>query len=169
MPLVIVFGAFRRLDIDPPLPREDVETITRVVGMARRMHIPLAFIRHVPQDRRHEPGAWLPGCRPRTTDRVFDHPAGAAFRLDAFASPFNGLTDGEIHVAGPANDSCLSAAIAAPQGDLGPIRRISANLALHKCSTQNPDQGLPFPPGSQSAKAMPLSLETWERAVCEVK
>ncbi len=169
MPLVIVFGAYRRLDVDPPLPQADVDTITRVVGMARRLHMPLAFIRNVPQDRRHEPGIWLRGCRPRISDRVFDHPVGAAFRLSAFASPFNGLTDGEIHVTGPASDSCLRAAIAAPEDEFGPIRRISANLALQKCSTRSANTDEPIRSRCQSPEKTALTLASWERAVCQVQ
>jgi len=169
MPLVIVFGAYRRFDADPPLPSGDFETITRVVGMARRLHMPLAFIRHVPQDRGHEPGVWLPGCRPRTMDRVFDHPAGAPFRLDGFANAFNGLSNGALYATGPSDDSCLRAAIAAPQGEIGPIRHISPDLPLHKCSTRHTQShasdSLPY----QTATAAAIPLQSWERAVCQIQ
>ncbi len=169
MPLVIVFGAYRRFDIDPPLPSGDFETITRVVGMARRLRMPLAFIRNVPQDRGHEPGSWLPGCRPKTTDRVFDHPAGAPFHLDGFANAFNGLSDGELYATGPSDDSCLSAAIAAPQGEIGPILHILPYLPLHKCSTPHPLAETPHSPPHQSNVATAIPLQSWERAVCQIQ
>jgi len=169
MPLVIVFGAYRRFDVDPPLPHGDFETITRVVGMARRLHMPLAFIRNVPQNRRREPGTWLPGCRPKTTDRVFDHPAGAPFLLEGFATAFNGLSDGEIYATGPTDDSCLSAAIAAPWGEMRPIRRILPGVPLHKCSTRDVPADVAFQLPHQSSDTRSIPLESWERAVCHIQ
>lgn len=169
MPLIIVFGAWRRTDIDPLLPAGECDTIIRVVGMARRLHMPLAFIRNVPQDRSCEPGWWLPGCRPRTIDRVFDHPDGAAFRLAGFATAFNGLSDGEFYATGPSDDSCLSAAIAAPWGEIRPIRRISPDVPLHKCSTTDAALGGPFQPPCQSDTADTIPLESWEQAVCHIQ
>lgn len=169
MPLIIVFGAWRRADVDPPLAPGDFETITRVVGMARRLHMPLAFIRNVPQDRSQEPGAWLSGCRPKTVDRVFDHPDGAPFRLDGFATAFNGLSDGEFYATGPSDDSCLSAAIAAPQGELRPIRRISPDLPLHKCSTTDALADASLTRYGQSDTGAAIPLQSWEHAVCQIQ
>lgn len=169
MPLVIVFGAYRRFDIDPPLAARDRDTITRVVRLARRLHMPLAFIRNVPENRQHEPGAWLPGCRPTTMDRVFDLPAGTDFRLEGFAGAFCGLTDREIYATGPQDDSPMSAAIAAGMGELRRIRRISPALPLHNCSTLRGNSDHIYTPRCHSGDAADISLESWEHAVCSVQ
>ena len=63
-PLVLIFGAYRRFDLDPPLSQEELDTITQVVALSRRLRAPLAFSRLVPEDRAPEAGVWLPDCRP---------------------------------------------------------------------------------------------------------
>lgn len=166
MPLVIVFGAFRRYGIDPELERSDFETLTGTVALSRRMHMPLAFSRVVQSDRSTGPGIWLPGCRPKVTDRVFDHPEGSIFGNREFANVFMNITDREIYAAGPRTDSSMQATVDESAPHDRDIRVIIPDEALQKCSAQTDFPAEVFGRGSRGRRELDVSYGVWGNSVC---
>lgn len=165
-PLVLVFGAYRRFDADKPLSGEELETITKVVALSRRLHAPLAFSRVVPEDRSAEPGVWLPGCRPRITDRVFDHNGGSMFENREFAHVFRTITRRDLILVGARNDSALMATArdARPYGRDSHV--ILPDNALHIRSTAPRPVREPAAVTPQSGRISTVNFSQWERSVC---
>lgn len=166
MPLVVVFGAYRRYDIDQPLSQEDLETISGVVGTARRMRAPLAFSRLVPEDRSPAPGVWLPGCRPKVTDRVFDHAGGSLFDNREFANVFRSITRREVVLVGARGDSALMATAR----DARPYDRDASVVlpdgALHIRSAARDALREDFMVTPQSGRISTVNFSEWEQSVC---
>ncbi len=133
LPLVVVFGAYRRYPRAALLDLAAMQTIEEGVALARRVHAPLAFCREVTaQD---EPGVWLPGCRPRVSDRVFDTAPGSACAHREFASVLLGLGDRALALLGPEDDSSLAATAADAARSGHPVLRIRPGEALQNRST----------------------------------
>ena len=166
MPLVIVFGAFRRYQTDPTLDASDFETLTGAVGLSRRMRVPLAFSRVVQEDRSTEAGIWLPGCQPKITDRVFDHPAGSIFENREFASLFTKITDREIFAVGPRDDSSMRDTVR----DSGPyerdIRVIIPDSLLQNRSASGEFPADIFGAASRREENIGLPFGAWENSIC---
>ncbi len=135
LPMIIVFGAYRRYEIDAPLSDTELDTITGVVDLARRFHSPLAFSRAVSNETASQAGVWLPGCRPKVTDRVFDHEPGSAFANAEFSGVLNTITQRGFCVTGPENDSSLSATLADLKAQNREVEVITRPGLLQKCST----------------------------------
>jgi hypothetical protein len=166
MPLVIVFGAFRRFRVDSALDSGDFETLTGAVALSRRMRVPLAFSRVVQEDRSTEPGVWLPECRPKVTDRVFDHPQGSIFQNREFASVFTKITDREIYAVGPRNDSSLAASIEDAAPFERDIRVIVPDGALQNCSTMEDFPSDIFDGARKDLSKLGVAFRTWENSIC---
>lgn len=166
MPLVIVFGAFRRFRVDAALDTADFDTLTGAVTLSRRMRVPLAFSRVVQEDRSTEPGVWLPECRPKVTDRVFDHPQGSIFENREFASLFTKITDREIYAVGPRDDSSLAASIAGAAPYDRDIRVIVPDGALQNCSALGdfPTDIFGVVPGQGEKRD--VAYGAWENSIC---
>lgn len=135
LPLFVVFGAYRRFELDPPLDAADLETITATVQRARSAKMPLAFCRAVRDLHNAEAGMWLPGCRPRVTDRVFDHVTGSVFGSTTFASVFDKLTERAIFMVGPRFDSSMRSTASDSAAAKHSIKVVIPDHPLQKCST----------------------------------
>lgn len=168
-PLVVVFGAFRRYETDRPLSQAELETITGVVGGARRFRTPLAFSRVVGKDGLSGPGVWLPGCRPKVTDRVFDHAEGSAFGNREFANVFTKITEREIVMVGPENDSSRTATLADSKAYDRPVRVIMAGGTLHNCSSALNQRSQDDHNPSNCDQLSAVNFEEWERELCVIE
>ncbi len=135
MPLVVVFGAYRGFNDAEPLDDVDVTTVTESVRLARKMKMPLAFCRAVRKDGSFARGVWLPDCRPKVTDSVFDHPEGSAFQNREFLNVFTKITAREIYAVGPRNDSSMGATVRQSMGTDRAMRIVMPAHPLQKCST----------------------------------
>jgi len=165
-PLVLIFGAYRRFDVDKPLTDEEFRTITDVVTLSRRLHAPLAFSRVVPEDRAVEPGVWLPGCRPKITDRVFDHIGGSMFQNREFAHAFRTITRRDLILVGARDDSALMATArdARPYGRDSQV--VLPDNALHIRSTASQPVREPAAVAPYSGRISTVNFSQWERSIC---
>lgn len=166
MPLVIVFGAYRRYELDPQLDSADFEMITEVVSTARQMHLSLAFCRTVSAVGVSDPGRWLPGCRPRVTDRVFDHLPGSAFTSEAFASVLDTITEHKIHVTGPRADSSMRSTVSDPRARSREVEVVIPNHPLQLCSTYLMHDAIVARMSPYSSQHCELSFAQWKEATC---
>ncbi|MEM8787667.1 MAG: hypothetical protein AAGE76_05360 [Pseudomonadota bacterium] len=168
MPLTLVFGACRIPGRDPLLDRADTETIVDTVRWARRLSIPLAFLR-LTGDEDSNSGTWLPGCRPRVCDRVFEHARGSALANDIFVAVFMNLHHGEFFAVGPRNDSSMRATVSAADALDRPIQVIMPTHPLQNCSTT----GAGFPrlvrSSPYSDHHRELSFDSWEKTMCLIE
>ncbi|NNU81443.1 isochorismatase family protein [Halovulum dunhuangense] len=170
MPLVVVFGAWRSVDGDTPLDAADHDTITRCVSVARRLQMPLAFSRAMKPERdRRAGGVWLPECRPRVTDRVFDHPRGSCFENRDFEHVFRSITQRDIYLVGPRFDSSLRATLRDTRGHERPVKVVIAAHPLQNCSTAPEFRAAIFRATAVSDADRDICVEDWERSFCSVE
>ena len=167
LPLVLVFGAYDPAP-DTALDDPDIETIVEVVRFARNLQAPIAFLRQVCSDDSFmSHGRWLAGCRPKTSDRVFDHAPGSAFENREFLSVFRKITEREILAAGPRNDSSLRETLRDKRAAKRLINRVIPDHPLQKCST---NAGLgPWVLRTSSARSagLDIPLSIWRHSVCQ--
>ena len=126
MPLVIVFGAYRRYDRDPPLSDAGLQTISGAIGLARRLRAPLAYSLLIDDATETWPGVWLPECRPRVRDRVFRHMEGSIFCNREFGVVFRTHLPRETVIVGTTGDSSLCATAEDVQRFSRPLRVVGA-------------------------------------------
>lgn len=169
MPLVVTFGLFRRYDQDPPLDETDVEMMRRVVSLARRYRIPLAYSRIIDHAKNPSPGFWLPECRPKVTDRMFEHGPGTLFQNREFSNVFVGITDRRILFAGPRNDSSLTASVTDPLARFRPVQVITSDSMLQICSASARDVTKATDGAPNRAKPQAISLSDWEYSMRQVE
>ncbi|MEM9228627.1 MAG: hypothetical protein AAGB10_03390 [Pseudomonadota bacterium] len=166
MPLVVVFGAYRRFELDKKLDDPDLDTITQVVSSARQMHLSLAFCRTVSAEGAADPGVWLPGCRPKVTDRVFEHLPGSAFESAAFSSVWETITDRKIHVTGPRSDSSMRSTVSDHRALTREVEVVIPNHPLQLCSTHLRDDAIVARMSPYSGQHCELSFTEWKEAIC---
>lgn len=169
MPLVVVFGAYRSFEDQDPLDAVDLETVTDAVALARRMHIPLAFSRAMRKDGTDARGVWLPDCRPKVSDRVFDHPEGSAFQNREFLNVFTKIIEREVFAVGPRNDSSMGATARETEATGRVMRIVMAAHPLQKCSTL---RGIPSPVYRFSRNfdlGRDVPFTNWADSVCDVE
>lgn len=159
--LIVIFGAFRQFEPEAPIDPVDVDLMQNVVEAARRYRQPLAFSRELPDMSEPPQGTWLPGCRPRIRDRVFEHVGRTVFANPEFRSLYESNLSAKIKFVGPSNDSTLSAAISDHLCVSRPIERILNTEALHLRSTTtenatNQDSVLPH-----TFNVEPLDYFSW--------
>ena len=169
MPLVVMFGCFRRYDAAAPLDEKDVDAAQRVVTLARRYRIPLAYSRMLDDAKTPAPGFWLPDCRPKVSDRLFEHQAGSIFRNREFANVFAGITDRRIYFAGPRDDSTLQDSARDILATLRDVQVIAGGETLQLCSTgaQTAMQEAPSAPGC--VRLNTISVPDWEYSMRHVE
>ncbi|MSU88328.1 isochorismatase family protein [Rhodobacteraceae bacterium 2CG4] len=165
-PLVLIFGAYRRFELDPPLSQEELDTITQVVALSRRLRAPLAFSRLVPEDRAPEAGVWLPDCRPKITDRVFDHAPGSMFQNREFANAFRSITRRDLVLTGPRSDSSLMATArdSRPYGRDAQVVLPDGALHIRSTATRAVREVAAVMP--QSGRISTVNFSEWEQSVC---
>lgn len=160
-PMVVVFGAFRRYEQDPPLAERECMLIRDVVAQARRHHAPLAFCRTVTPDAASEPGMWLPECRPNIRDRVFDHAPGSAFSNPEFSGVLNMITPREVYLAGPHGDSSMTATHMDILGRGRAASLILRNAMLQNCSAAALSESAPAAIPERAGTTAGISIEDW--------
>jgi len=112
-----------------------------VVRSARRFQAPIAFSRVLRDGCDNTLGSWLEGCRPRITDRLFNHLPGSCFQNREFCWVLERLAPAEVYFAGRLDDSDMCASIADGLEAGHRIRVITPDSLLHFCSAaaQKPD------------------------------
>lgn len=168
-PLVVVFGAFRPMDDPHPLDDIDSETIREGVGKARALRMPLAFSREVTSGSGPGRGTWLPDCRPKITDRVFDHAPGSLLDNREFLSVFTTITDREIFGFGPRNDSSFAATLIACGTTGRRMRAVMPPHPLQKCSTLGSFRPNVFLGAANFDPSRDICLFEWQKSVCSVE
>lgn len=146
--LVVVFGAFRRFDRAPQfLPREE-DILADMILNARKYRVWLAFSRPTRPDGTGFPGSWLPGCRPRVTDMVFNHRERSSFSNDEMLDALRRLGARELVFAGPESDSEIEASMRDAKRFGLTIERVQLRNAVQKCSASTDSMGkyVHFPP-----------------------
>lgn len=168
-PLVVVFGAFREIESPNTLTNQDIELIRGVVTSARRYHTPLAFTRQLPPDRSMPAGTWLPECRPRVTDRVFQHVEESCFSNREFATLFEKITPRKIYFTGPASDSSLTVSLADQHTLDRSVQVITSDTALQNCSASTANRATIDSVLPQLPQIKNLSFQFWLNELRQVK
>lgn len=107
LPLMLVFGAFEATGTRPPASLAATAMIRDTLETARRYRWPLAFWRRVEADGSTPEGHWLPGCRPRVTDRVFEGRSGSPLQNRELRSVIMRPECTDLYALGLPNDSDL--------------------------------------------------------------
>ncbi len=162
LPLSFVFGAYRRFEVDPQLDAADLRTITATVQRARSAKMPLAFCRVVRDAHSAEAGVWLPGCRPKVTDRVFDHIAGSFFNSTAFAGVFAEFTERQIFMVGPRLDSSMRSTVSDSAAAKHRIKVVIPDHPLQKCSTAFKDGSIVVRTSQYTAQHDEIPFQNWK-------
>ena len=164
-PLVVIFGAYRRLNKDPQLDAADLSTLTRAVDVARRAHMPLAFCREVEHAFGTEAGVWLSGCLPKVSDRVFDHAGSSAFTSAEFARVVGSITERTIFVVGPRVDSSMRNTVSDASALDRTVHVIIPDHPLQKCSTGPIGGPSVLRLSGYSREHSELSFRNWKKAM----
>ena len=162
MPLVVMFGCFRRYDAPEQLDQADVDAARRVVTLARRYHVPLAYSRLLDDAKNPAPGFWLPDCRPRISDRLFEHGPGSIFQNREFANVYAGITDRRIYFAGPGVDSTLQQSARDILATLRDVQVIACRETLQLCSTGAETALDGAAPTHRDARIDTITVQEWE-------
>lgn len=132
--LLVVFGAFRRFDQAPPFPMEQEDRLAEMVSEARKYRVSLAFSRRTRPDGTGYPGAWLPGCRPRVTDMVFNHRECSSFSNSEMLGALRRLGAERTVFVGTESDSEIRASLRDAERLGLRVERVGLQNAMHKCS-----------------------------------
>ncbi|MHA3915094.1 hypothetical protein [Halovulum sp. GXIMD14793] len=160
-PMVLIFGAFRRAGDDLPPMDHDITFLRDVVENARRYRQVLAFSRRINPGETLPDGHWLPGCRPKISDRLFDHVGASCFSNSEFAAMYAVFAPRLIQVAGPENDSSLAATVLDEQADRTAFRMIAARQPLQNCSTVNGNAAVSSTLSPQCPSIKPVDIIFW--------
>lgn len=160
-PMVVVFGAFRLFDAEPPLKDCDVALLRGVIANARRYRQTLAFSRPIDSDGAMPQGTWLPGCRPRISDRLFEHRDASCFSNPDFVALYQVFAPRQIFVVGPENDSCLAATLADRRADPRQFRVITPQPPLQNCSAAHENAPLTDAVSPYCAPSRPVDYFLW--------
>ncbi len=109
LPMMVVVGAFRPLGDDQLLDCPTADMMRSVLETARSYRWPLAFWRQHTKEEVPPDGHWLPGCRPRVMDRVFEGRSASMFDNREFCSVVARSQTERLYAVGPRNDSTLLA------------------------------------------------------------
>ncbi len=109
LPLMVVFGAFEGPETGRPASLAETTAMSDMLETARRYRWPLAFWRRLRPDGALPPGHWLPGCRPRVMDRVFEGRSAAPLDNREFRAVLSRPECTEIFALGLRNDSSSNA------------------------------------------------------------
>lgn len=133
--VLVMFGVFRRYDrSELYLPGEEAR-LHDMISKARNYRVQLAFCRQVSPEGNSYPGSWLPGCRPRITDMVFNYSGNDCFSHSEMLEAIKRFGRDEIVFSGPAHDSELQSGLERSAQFGLTVKSVSAVNALQICST----------------------------------
>jgi hypothetical protein len=132
--VLVVFGAFRRYDRPYDCLPGDEGRLADMVSKARNYRVMLAFCRKVSESGNSFPGSWLPGCRPRVTDMVFNFSGSTCYSNPELVEALARFGRDEIAVTGPTHDSDIDSALEGSYRHGLVVKRISPQNALQICS-----------------------------------
>ncbi len=155
--LLVVFGAYRRFDQASPFVPEEEDRLADMIATARKYRVSLAFSRRTRPDGTGYPGAWLPGCRPRISDMVFNHRACSSFSNLEMLDALRRISASRIEFTGPESDAEIDASLADAAGFGLRVERVGLRKAMHKCSASSEPMvnyvNFPPPRGQTAATA----------------
>lgn len=135
--VLLVFGAYRRETADPAAARRDRETgaaLADTIAAARHYRLRLAFCRARLTDH-CALGAWLPGCRPKTTDMLFEYDPPSCFSNPEIRQALRRSGVADLVFLGGPGDSDLTRSLADAQRNFPSAWQLTPSEPLQKRST----------------------------------
>lgn len=132
---LIVFGAYRLLGA-AEIPYAAQRQLMETVRTARNYSIGCAFCRQTPENAYSHDGTWLPGCRPRTIDMMFDYTPPSCVSHPEFKEAL--LRRGSEHLifTGFDTDSDLTNSFEQFTNKLADHDALGSDLLMQKCSAE---------------------------------